>query len=120
MTPGTFGNGQSGYGLAFRDGTGKLSAAYFYIGSSAQKFVENWTNPTTFSAGLQYVSAPNSDFAHEFNRNPMWLGLQDDGTSLKFLWALDKNHPRVLYTATRTSFFTSGPTQVAIISRPSF
>jgi hypothetical protein len=122
IQPGVSGAGnQAGFGIAFRDGTGKIIAFYLYGNTNTytQMLLEKWTNSGAFSGSYpSYAPSVALGLNDLLYRNPAWWAMSDDGTTyLTWYWSIDGNHWKQYYQVSRTDFFGSGPTQVGIITR---
>jgi len=113
-----------GYGMLFRDGTGKIVS--FQVGTDTAATTANeaqiatfkWTTDTSFSAAYQSYEAASGNFAglDFILRTPIWMRIGDDNTNLNFYWSIDGNHWKLFDSRSRTNFFGSGPTQVGFLA----
>jgi hypothetical protein len=114
--PGVSGNKvDSGFGIAFRDGTGKVETLRLASSSGGPGIsVDTWASSTSFSANqVIYAStSSNSTVPDVVFRQMSWMEIEDTGTNTNFYWSVDGQHFKLLYTSSRTAFFGSGPTQV--------
>jgi hypothetical protein len=109
----------TGYGMGFRDGTGKWvtilnTQNVNYAGDPVMQS-DKWTTAASYSANYKTVgpwqSGPDVVF-----RNPIWMWIKDDSTNVSFGTSLDKNHLITFDARSRTDFLTSGPTQVGFFA----
>jgi hypothetical protein len=97
-------------GLIVRDSaTGKFTAFKF---DNTGVEVDNWTNPTTFSANIKSVAY--GTYPNLGGPGPLlFLKVQDDGTNLIFSWSFDGALYQVFQSVGRTSFLAN-PNQVGL------
>lgn len=104
--------GNDGWGVCFRESsTSEITMFYRQPTDATPACVENWTNPTTFSASLAntaYLAA-----------TPTWFRLTDDGTNLTFALSYDGFSASFIqiHTMGRTTFMAGGPDQIGFITR---
>lgn len=125
--PGTSGTGNTaGVGIGFRQSTtGKIISLLTQgIAANPGIAITKWTNSATDVANYAgYNPAVVGGDSLEFVfRNPIWLGMTDNGTNLIYYWSLDgPNHPKQFDSRARGDFMTvsggvTGPDQVGIIN----
>lgn len=106
-----------GFGLLFRDASGKLIQYYCLTQATNQGLgIEKWSSFSSFSASYNSLFA-NGVFngASQFAMaREVWLRMKDDGTNLIWSWSLDGLYWYQFDSRSRTDFFASGPTQVGI------
>lgn len=103
-------SGNGGFGVCFRESaTGKLTVVYIKRGGGLVG--ENWTNPTTFAGGVFSTAM--------YDAVPLWLRLEDDGTTLTYYAGFLGGAAGVvqLGTQARTAFMAGGPDQVGFVGR---
>lgn len=108
-----------GPGFCFREsGTSKFVSTVFWTNNNVyQAITENWTNETTFSAG---VSNGSYFLAQISNPRATWVRFEDNGTNLRwyhscdgFIWTEAKHSP-----VARTAFFSTAPNQFGYFLHP--
>ncbi len=99
--------GATGYGLTFRDGTGKLVSEYFqYAGGGI--FEQNWTSTVSFSGNV----TSNGDYG-PFASRPYWYRIQDDNTNFIVSVSQDNQNWVQINSSSRTAF-TAGSTGAGV------
>lgn len=105
------GNANSAVGLWMRESsTSKL--VVFYIKPNGDVLIENWTNPTTFSAS-------GASQAHGVGWRPIWLQIEDNSTNLIFRTSYT-GFPDTwfqLSSVSRTAFLAGGPDETGWLLR---
>jgi len=110
----------AGVGLVFRDSSGKLVDFRFWgdsggIGLTCCK----WTTTTSVSTAYVAYQSGSLRAITSIYRNPLWLGMRDNGTDLLYYWSLDglgtpgvSGNWNLFDSRGRTDWFASGPTQI--------
>ena len=110
FTDGTSG-GTAGLTIGFRDGTGKLVDFRTGMFSSVCTFaIGLWNSSTSLSS--QPVVTQNSTICSTTTNADMWYQLADNGTTLSIAYSVDSIHFSQIYSASRTAWLSSGPTQL--------
>jgi len=104
-------------GVAFADVTGKIIRHGSTLNNVPNIQIDAYTNPTTLSSTPYAVPGTSGTI-----QIPPLYGIEDDGTNLNFLISYDGVSSFVVYSASRTAFFTAGPTLIGLgidaISQP--
>lgn len=100
-------------GIGWYDGTNKLHLIYLIYNAGWKLAVDRWTSPTVFSAD-------ESGFPKAAIANPMWLGLEDDGTTVKFQSSYSGNDEDYIteFSVSKASGFlgSSGYAHIAFVA----
>lgn len=104
-------------GVGWSDGTKYVFCGAIQPNTAATLFstgidISNWTNVTTFSAGLTFPTGINGTL--NFPNGVMWFRLIDDSTNWKCDVSYDGNNWLNVLTETRNTFLTA--TQLAVIA----
>lgn len=102
-----------GYGLCFRDASGKLVTFNTDSVASGTLAVAKWNS--SLSANSTYWSQTDGLQSDFIARNPTWLRLFDDGTDIGFAFSVDGNHWVTIWSGSETDFFAARPTQVGLV-----
>jgi hypothetical protein len=115
IPPGTTQGIHVAYGIAWRDGTGKIIR--FGMSADGQVVTQKWTTSTGGISDYKSTVVPGAVTNSEFlGRNPQVMCERDDGTTnLTWYWSIDfGGHLKQYDQRARTDFFGSGPTQIGI------
>lgn len=99
-----------GMGLLFREsGTSKLVTFSYTLATTPFQRPQNWTNETTFSAGL----TPTWDQIWNFQTGPLiWQRIADNGTNLLFSVSNDGRKWYQTHSVGRTAFMAGAPNEI--------
>ena len=110
---------QAGYGLVFRDSSGKLVWFEFLISGNAWYFeTAKFTNSSTFQGNYTQYGGGTAGVLDSFTRRPQCLREADDGTNLTWSYSLDCQHWVQFDQRARSDFFSAGPTQIGFDAFP--
>jgi len=106
----------SSAGIAFRDSSGKLEDFVISIPGVTQTlsafYSIQWNSSTSQSSSVSYN--PQVESMLRFMAGEEWLQIGDDGTNIIFSWSIDGTHWQLFHSESRTTWFASGPTQIAV------
>ena len=119
----TYATNTSAWGMAFRDGTGKLISQTMYsdVPNNNGLWIERWNSSTSHNSDQTFFASTGSQYLILASRNPFWMFIEDDNTNLNFGYALDgplSTHRVQVSAQGRLAFMGSGPTQVALVAKP--
>jgi hypothetical protein len=98
-----------GFGVTYSDGTRQMTILMLSAGGSAIINIDQWSNPTSYSAGHLSTSAwPGGGPA-------VWFRLADDGVSRISSFSNDGLNFRVIHTGLRTDYLTA--TEVGFVAK---
>lgn len=109
-----------GQGIAFRDGTGKITFFIYYNIETYWGFdIENWNSSSSFNASVKTHANSNSVESPSVLTRSIrrYMRITDNGTNLLFSHSIDGVTWTQYHSYARTTFMGSGPTQIGIVVR---